>query len=205
MKGRLVAFGCSNTYGQGLKDCWVPETRKFGPNSSEFAWPVLLAPKLNLECVNLSYPGASNKFIWNEIVNTVFRPTDTVIVLWTYPERWCVFDTEPDMNHIGPWENTKQSKCFYSKLYSEKDANIDMNIRINHSKLYLDNIGIKNYHLVYSREDFNQLSWNNTLVLKTYFGVYANQCPKALDGEHPGLIAHQMYANQIYKEITGMI
>ena len=52
---RLVAFGCSNTYGEGLPDCWVdkngdPSRTKagfHGPKPSKLAWPRLMANNMN--------------------------------------------------------------------------------------------------------------------------------------------------------------
>jgi hypothetical protein len=52
MNDRLIAFGCSNTYGEGLEDCWIPEFRKHGPKPSKVAWPQILADKMGRECVN---------------------------------------------------------------------------------------------------------------------------------------------------------
>ena len=43
---RLVAFGCSYTYGHGLPDCIMAKGRA-GKRPSKFAWPYLLAKKLD--------------------------------------------------------------------------------------------------------------------------------------------------------------
>lgn len=49
-------MGCSFTQGYGLK------------NPQEDSWPALLANNFNLECVNLSQPGAGNEFISNTVL-----------------------------------------------------------------------------------------------------------------------------------------
>jgi len=59
---RLIAFGCSYTYGAGLEDCFTPPIGH-GPIPSKFAWPQLVANELNMECINMSSSGASNKEI----------------------------------------------------------------------------------------------------------------------------------------------
>ena len=100
---RLVAFGCSNTFGQALPDVWDYKKNvsisKQGP--SKYAWPQVLADKLNLECVNLGTPGASNKEVWFHIVNTEFKKSDIVIILWPGRSRWCIIkDLVPSMGSI---------------------------------------------------------------------------------------------------------
>ena len=87
---RLLAFGCSHTYGESLPDCLPPKGFVAPmPPPSQFAWPNLLAKKLNRECVNLASCGASNKQIHYNIVNTNFENDDLVLVLWTQHSRSC--------------------------------------------------------------------------------------------------------------------
>ena len=64
---RLIAFGCSNTFGQALEDCWDYEKNDVGEYPSKLAWPSVLSKKLDLECHNHALPGASNKLIMNQI------------------------------------------------------------------------------------------------------------------------------------------
>ena len=89
---RLVAFGCSHTYGEGLKDCWV--NGKAGKLPSKYAWPQLLADRLKRRCFNKSMEGASNKFIWHKILNTEFTDKDIVVILWTYYNRTCILENK---------------------------------------------------------------------------------------------------------------
>ena len=72
---RLVAFGCSYTYGYGLSDCHI-EPNKPGPNPSKLAWPSLLANMLDLEVVNCSNIGASNIHILWRLINFDFKNDD---------------------------------------------------------------------------------------------------------------------------------
>ena len=62
---RLVAFGCSQTWGSALPDVWgIKENQTIHERGvSKYAWPKLLANKLDVECVNLGIAGASNKEI----------------------------------------------------------------------------------------------------------------------------------------------
>ena len=43
---RLVVFGCSHTYGHGLRDCYDPLTGHPGPQPSLQAWPARLVELL---------------------------------------------------------------------------------------------------------------------------------------------------------------
>ena len=48
---RLVAFGCSHTYANGVM------------YKKKESWPAVLAQLMGLELLNLGEPGASNRFI----------------------------------------------------------------------------------------------------------------------------------------------
>lgn len=126
----LYAFGCSNTYGEGLPDCWqpspeAPKRHTYAPTPSRLAWPQLTADTLGYECANLAIPGASNKLILHRILNTRFKPNSKVVVCWSYTNRHTVFrthtlekvfaHTDPfDITHIermmtfGPWKTNSE-------------------------------------------------------------------------------------------------
>src|SRR6056297_1465073 len=110
---RLITFGCSHTYGQGLSDCRV-NTYEPGPTPSKFAWPQVLADKLNLECVNMSEPGTSPKRNWYSITNFDFNEDDIVIVKWPNPNKTCIIK-EDKIEHLAPWDksNNKLVKFYY--------------------------------------------------------------------------------------------
>ena len=54
---RIVASGCSFTYGDGLE------------NPKEQAWPAQLAKSLGVDCVNLAQPGMGNEHVFASIVD----------------------------------------------------------------------------------------------------------------------------------------
>ena len=85
---RIIAFGCSQTYGHCLEDAYVVDNTKWdkvtvAEQPSKLAYPQLLGDYFNCEVHNLSYPGASNRNMWYEIINFNFEPTDIVICTWT--------------------------------------------------------------------------------------------------------------------------
>ena len=66
MFNKLITFGCSNTFGVGLPDCW--------PNTefpSKLGWAQQLANGVSLPLTNLSRPGASNLGILNDIISLI--------------------------------------------------------------------------------------------------------------------------------------
>ena len=72
----LVTIGDSFTYGTELRD-------------SGYAWPYQLAARLDMQCVNLAQPGASNDFIVRSAVNAIdeYCPK-LMIVAFTTPNRF---------------------------------------------------------------------------------------------------------------------
>jgi hypothetical protein len=202
---RLVAFGCSYTYGHGLKDCFDGKRKtKPGKLPSKYAWPSVLSRMINVECINMSMPGCSNKKIWNEIVNSDLYQEDIVFVMWTSPFRWCVFDR--DKTHdIGHWTRNKQSKAYFKYIFNEYDQNIDLNNRISHIGYYLNDLNICHFQYFYSWKYFKNLSFNNSHISSTSMESYAKLYSKALDRLHPGEKAHYKFAESIYEEIRGII
>jgi hypothetical protein len=208
---RLVAFGCSNTYGQGLKDChWEGKekgmAKKCGP--SQYAWPQLVADKLSMECHNASICGASNKLIMHQIISFPLLSTDTVVVMWSYPDRYCLlknstsdyrrWDDEPNYKHkiIAPWERNPRSKNYYRFVYDEDDHKIMTNHYISYTRLYLEKHNIPNLHTTCSPDI------NDPVVFDIQHRTLRDEYPKALDNGHPGHEAHQEIANRIYKGIS---
>jgi len=96
---RIIAFGCSNTFGQGSPDC---VTARRGDPPSRYAWPAVLGRLLNRPVLNLAVPGASNLEILHQITLTEFKPGDLVYVFWSYLDRWSII-RESDVVQIGPW------------------------------------------------------------------------------------------------------
>lgn len=66
---KLIAHGCSFTYGEELQD---------RTNS----WPSLLAKGLGLSCTNLGTPGYSNDAVVHDLLNTNLD-NSIVVVCWT--------------------------------------------------------------------------------------------------------------------------
>lgn len=193
---RVVAFGCSHTFGHGLIDAIINTQ-----NPSKLAWPSHIAKDMNAECVNNGIPGASNKQIWHDVVClSELKEDDVVFVLWTEIDRHAVIHSDDDIKTIGPWMNTAASKNFYSFVYNDFDANLNLNLYMQSVSNYLQSKGIVNYH--HTVGDYTKLPFNtaNTLDMlpfkKTLQGL-----PSAADGEHFGDKAHEVFANNVLEKI----
>ena len=207
---RLVAFGCSNTLGQGLEDCYWEDdpslTKKIEP--SIYAWPQLVANRLEIECCNEGICGASNKLIMHQVISFPLLPTDTVIIMWSYPDRYCLlknntsdyrrWDDKENYKHkiIAPWERNLRTKNYYKFVYDEDDHRIMTNHYISYTRLYLEKHNVPNLHITCSPDI------NHPLVFDIQHRTLRDKYPKALDNVHPGPEAHQETANRIYKRMT---
>jgi len=208
---RLVAFGCSNTYGQALEDNYPYVHGVWQP--SRFAWPQVLADMLDYECLNLGRGGASNKRIAHEILNTKFKQTDIVVCMWTYTARHCFLRQDSDTIRLLPSDlkrhglklppsaNKKITKFYYQNLHSIYDAWHESFVQINNVSAYLRHLKIPNYHIVFDIDRGASGSpplWNRVELIPIKF----SNVDLALDHDHPGPISHQKMAQDIADHIS---
>ena len=196
----LKTFGCSLTFGAYLQD---------NPNNehpSKFAWPQTVAKLMGTECINHGRNGASNREILYRILETEYSKDDVVIVQWTFPERSCLIKDGFTIC-IGPWytefyENQYQhdiSESFYNMM-DEGDQSITQSMCIEHAGLYLDSIGIKNYHFHHSPKLVETRNWTKRKMLDVNYikVISANPKKRASDGHHPNEEIHNIIGNQIW-------
>lgn len=197
---RLVTFGCSFTYGAGLKD-----TYEFKPGPSSYAWPNITAKELNIECVNKGIPGASNKAILHYIQNFEFTSNDIVCVLWTYPNRWCTI-TEDSIEPFIHHNKDKKNKFYYQFMHNDYDSLLDTFTRINFAKMYLDSKGINNLHFVVNSDIIKNIpQWSAATVEDIFLDDYRFKHPLGLDDAHPGELAHRDFGLEVAKKINSFI
>lgn len=193
---RIIAFGCSYTYGHGLPDCRDNDGQP-GNQPSQFAFPALLSKKLNCECINLGKSGNSNKEIWNDVLNFQFEKNDISIITWTYYDRFCIIKSDK-IQRINPW--IKKERIFYMNYNNRNDMVLDFYNRLNHIDLYLEKIGIKNLNYIIENNDIKTPNWNLTNIEGEF-----EMLDKADDNCHPGVISHENFATKIYKFISNQI
>jgi|TARA_R110000764_G_scaffold27478_1_gene65003 hypothetical protein len=195
---RLIAFGCSFTRGTALDDVWDFKNKcSIFPQPSKYAWPQLLADKLDIECINLGKGGYSNKAIWHTITNFDFNPSDIVFIHWSYLDRYHYYENKETGHIIDHRSNTARDKAFFKYLHSDYDMLNDLYMRINHidSLLY----GKKRYHL--QIDPIISPAWNKTEILNIRLDDYKNKYPRANDKSHPGALAHKEFATALLQNL----
>jgi hypothetical protein len=195
---RLIAFGASITYGQGLEDCYKPNGVP-GDTSSKHAWPQILADLLNLECINASVPGDSCKDIWYNAVNFEYKPDDVVFVEWCTPNRWAVFNDDGSVYKMAIWnENDKVSDFYYRHMHSDRDVNIDFYMRAEHLQDFFAKQNIKYFSMLQSLSEFQpKPAWCSAEFEKLYSKDFRKTHPLSRDNSHPGELAHREYAKRL--------
>jgi len=222
---KLVAFGCSLTYGTSLDDIHPSNEQ-----ASKLAWPQILGDLSDMPVDNQSEPGASNKEIAHQILNYDFDPMDTVVTCWSFTDRFCIIrehdfkdDERPWKNHnilrLGIWhanpnnsasdesEREKQqvSTAFFTHIHDEHDMSLNQHYCIHYTNLFLNSKKIKNYHLITRNNLLKDYKFFDTPMLtKTDYLKLIIANPLALDNNHPGKQAHKLLAHEIFEETKGL-
>ena len=216
---RLIVFGCSNTYGEGLRDCGDASNNWCGSEPSILGWPNELATMMGISTViNLGIGGASNKHISNSFLNKAgddfFNPdTDIVVFLWSYFNRHCIFQDNREIERYLPSDlrykrvepnRYKKIKKWYRDYNTSVDQQLSNYTRISHTQHYLNSKGITNYNFTCETYEYTNIpTWFDSNTLKIVDVVtLRNQYGKADDNEHPGVIANMHTAKIMYKHIT---
>ena len=212
---RLVAFGCSHTYGSGMPD-------SFNLNKpSNLAWSGILAQMLDLEHVNLGWEGASNKRIWHQILHADLNQDDIVVIQWTYTIRFCFFwpdfEKTVDSNYkrinLGGFSNkskmsslTENDHEFARLFYHEYDLETDTMNRIQGAQDYLTRQNIKFWHMPFIIPDYVNWKPRRWFVPENIVMMHIDQVRrrhgKNLDGQHMAESAHCEIADAFYEKIN---
>jgi hypothetical protein len=199
---KLVAFGCSCTFGEALNDCIITDYNTATP--SESAWPSVLSKLLKITCDNRSRPGSSNFQILDTILSTNIDKDDVVVVMWSYFGRDMIIDDSGNKYGFHATETSELVNA-WATVHGLTDLMYRSWVYIHHAHLYLKSIGVKFYFSNVNYESkFVKLkpNWAQDIVfLDTYMGRYASTNPKATDKMHPGERAHALTAYSMYSDI----
>lgn len=192
---RLIAFGCSLTFGHGLPDCFIPP-KDPGINPSNMGWPSILAECLGRKCINISSPGASNKKIWYDIINFDYQQNDIVFVLWSYIERSTIIHNNK-MTFMGPW--VPDQKNYYKEFYDQHDATVMSSLFVNHANMYLRQKNITTHNIIPGTRELPILTLGNDITkhIPIYLTDLRDYYPLALDKRHPGVEFQTAYTKKI--------
>lgn len=189
---RLIAFGCSHTFGVGLPDCYNRKKRISGKYPSKLAWPQILADKLELKCINLGEGGSSNKKILYRILSFDFKQDDTVLVLWSYPIRTCII--EDNIRDIMPGGSEAFDKMYYRHFFTERDNSFTDSVYKRLAYFYLNTRISVSKHLLVEAESNSLFNFAE----KIYFDNY-NKHGRAMDGMHHHEKDHELFALDILR------
>lgn len=196
---RLVAFGCSITKGSGLPDVIDNDSH------SMWAWPKILADKLQLECKNKGHGGASNKQISHDIFSFDFHPTDVVIILWSHCDRYVFFEDRNKYQTFIPNKVDDLSRTFYKLFWNRYDGVYSTLIHMHAVNRYLEVLNLKYYNFLMDRLYIDGMISNKKSLQNLYnslnvqsidFWPYRTygECP---DG-HPNEECHLKFAEAIF-------
>ena len=210
--GRLIAFGCSQTYGHCLPDCYVENDTWDGigiaDNPSKFAFPAIVGAKLNRETVNLSYPGCSNKYIWHTAVNYNFLPNDIVIFAWTLPNRSMVVTNKDNIEHVGMWPSVDRINKSYQHYVGVSNSDINLEIEAWHfmdhaHRLIKPKVKTILHYCLVSMKYENRPAWAEVDFQAGFESVVKpRDLDYALDNAHYGLRSHRVIAKRIMQDLA---
>lgn len=197
---RLIAFGCSITYGAGLPDCIVDDGYP-GPEPSVYAWPSCLGSLLGKDVINNSAPGSSNLQILNSILNFKFSKDDQVVIMWSYIDRDMIF-TNDGVRPLGAWQTDSLSKHWLA-LHNPTDKAIRTWYNIHHASLYLKNLGLEYHNFIVYLEPIIKFKpdWFDD-VIHDIDVQRIKTIDLAGDNMHPGVNAHKEIARCIGNRIN---
>lgn len=188
---RLVVFGSSDTYGQGLPDCTLDAP-------SNYAWPSLIGQRLSLPVHNFARPGASNKEILLSVINADIKQDDLVIVCWTHVNRSCLISDDGSIIQIFPKATISQAKSFY-KLYDIKNLIIDSLLEISHANAILANKGYKVHHFYTDHFLSSRKKYVPVDAHLVEIDTRIHHIDVASDGTHPGVMSHISISDYVYR------
>jgi hypothetical protein len=208
---RLIAFGCSQTYGHCLPDAYVENKKawdgvEIADKPSQHAFPALIGRRLGIKTYNQSWPGSSNKFIWHSMVNFDYQPTDIVIVVWTLTNRTMVIRKDIKY-HLGTWPSVNKLNQTYQKFVALSNSNENLELD---SYGYVDHAHrvvapqvkqILHYKLV-SVELDNKPSWMHVDFIDSLDNMIYPNHDKALDNIHYGIKTHEFIAAKMLPSLT---
>jgi hypothetical protein len=205
---RLIAFGCSHTWGDSLSvDQNGVECKNLPPHKK--SWPYILGNLLGRETINISYPGESNKAISHKIFNFKFEPDDIVIPLWTQVGRYCkIGDIKAsyveNYTRFNTWyiiRDDKISKAYFRDYHTFGDEYYQIFSYIQSINFTMIPKVASFINCYSSDEVLNFMKTNSKLInyfsISFFEGYY--KYGRGVDGTHLGSKAHQKFAEDLYR------
>ena len=196
---RLIALGCSLTYGHGLPDCHIPPNLP-GPKPSTMGWPNMLGSKMDRNTINLGIYGASNLNILWQLLNYKFEKNDFCVTIWSFFNRIDIRKIQKEPSILAELYDDEM----YKNLILEKGYQFHTAIRnymiFQHASLYLESKKIPYYFVIL---DGYESQIPSSLLVKNLDRPKRNLLfvDKALDNSHPGIQSHKKISEYLYAKI----
>ena len=215
---RAYLIGCSHVSGCEVEEFGITHNTPFGLANS---FAAQLASKLDLESVNLGFPGASNDYIFRQLVELTLdnkiAKDDVVFLFWTGAERielydeqqsrWLNFSIGMSLAQAEHHDAHREFYKLYVKLLCDSDQkraelNKIKNIMAANAFAEQHNIAVIN-HTSFRASDSMALEQNYKWLLPdtTFMEWAASTSYKRSNWYHYELAAHTEYAELLYKDI----
>lgn len=198
---RLVAFGCSLTYGYGLEDCYLEKSN----THSKLAWPDILSSKFSIPSINRGVNAASNKKILLQAIDTPFEKDDIAVILWTYTYRGLLFSNDGSEINILPSAHIHPIIKPYYTVHSNYDLIIQSILDIHYTNIFLSTKNVKVYNFFVDTELGKKERYESLKLLDDIDLVWVNlrklTVDIATDKSHPGPLSQQEIAKFIAETI----
>ena len=189
MTDRLISFGCSYTYGEGLSD-------------KSDAWPFVLGNLMSIKVINQAISGSGNlEILWN-ILNYKFEFDDLCVVMWSHFSRDHIF--HPVKHQRIQIDSDDVLTKHWILTHTDYDQNVRNWLYIQHCDLYLKSKNVKVYHLIGGSYDRERFSNPKCINLSNILDIQFENFDFTKDG-HPGLKSHRILAERIYNSVNGLI
>ena len=209
---RLIAFGCSQTYGHCLPDCYVKaKSARNGVgialNPSKMAFAQLVGDYLNRTVHNLAWPGGSNRNMWYHAVHFDYQPTDMVLCVWTMADRNMVV-RKNDTHHLGPWPGVHPLNKAWQRFTAMSNSDSDSELTAFHLMDHTHRVVAPKVKKILHYKQHNQHyietpAWCNFRFQNSLQNMVPyEKMDTALDGEHYGVESHKSIARQMIQDLT---
>ena len=191
---RLVTFGCSNTWGQGLV------------NPKEEVWGAVLAEHLGRKFVNVGRQGASNKYIAYSIEQFNFLPNDLAIISWSFLDRYSIIhdDGNEFITDIHPMYTREEetSGVYYHLFHNDYDSKFINKVFIDFSVNILLYKQIEFKQIYFDRIESVNSRHSKTNIFSFYFKPFYDNYPKSTDNSHMGFEGNRALGDAMYNHIV---
>ena len=209
---RLIVFGCSQTYGHCLPDCYVQDKNAhdgtgIAPAPSKLAFAQHVGDYLGRTVHNLSWPGGSNRNMWYKAVHFDYEPSDLVICAWTMSDRSMVL-RKNDTHHVGTWPSVdplnKAWQRFAAMSNSDEDAELTAYNLIDHThRVVAPKVKKILHYKQHNAHYIDTPAWCEFRFQNSLQNMVPyEKMDYALDNAHYGVESHKSIARQMIQDLT---